>query len=210
MSRTLGAAYLTALDAANVRPVFLVSIELASTTLYLWSGVGDLSWDSKTWTGVGTFGEITGLPESAEVRADNVTLTLNGIPASVIANALDDVRQGRPVLIYMALLDDSGALIGSPALAVRGRVDAASIEEGAETASVRIAVENRLIDLQRPRVRRYTDADQQAEFSGDLGFEFVPSLQQLNVSWGVPGARIPIGGGGGGAGDDSGGGLLMP
>jgi hypothetical protein len=33
-------------------------------------------------------------------------------------------------------------------------------------------------------VRRYTNEDQQAEVPGDRGFEYVPSVQELNFKWG--------------------------
>ena len=30
----------------------------------------------------------------------------------------------------------------------------------------------------------YTDADQQADYPGDRGFEFVPALQTMSIPWG--------------------------
>ena len=36
-------------------------------------------------------------------------------------------------------------------------------------------------DLERAEVRRYTDADQQAEYPGDRFFEFVPALQEAEI-----------------------------
>ena len=37
------------------------------------------------------------------------------------------------------------------------------------------------VDLERAEVRRYTDADQQAEYPGDRFFEFVPALQEAEI-----------------------------
>ena len=37
------------------------------------------------------------------------------------------------------------------------------------------------MDLERAEVRRYTDADQQAEYPGDRFFEFVPALQEAEI-----------------------------
>ena len=47
-----------------------------------------------------------------------------------------------------------------------------------------IAVENKLIILERPVERRYTDQDQKELFVGDKGLEFVDSLQDKSVNWG--------------------------
>jgi hypothetical protein len=37
------------------------------------------------------------------------------------------------------------------------------------------------VDLERAEVRRYTDADQQAEYQGDRFFEYVPALQEAEI-----------------------------
>ena len=49
---------------------------------------------------------------------------------------------------------------------------------------ITLLAENRLRDLERLRARNYTDADQQAEYPGDRGFEFVPALQTMSIPWG--------------------------
>ena len=64
-----------------------------------------------------------------------------------------------------------------------GRMDTMSWSEG-ETATVSLTVESRLADLERPRARRYTDSDQQAEYPGDLAFQYVQSLVEKEITWG--------------------------
>jgi hypothetical protein len=54
------------------------------------------------------------------------------------------------------------------------------VTDGAEP-SVTLACESRLVDLERAEVRRYTDADQQAEYQGDRFFEYVPALQEAEI-----------------------------
>ena len=85
--------------------------------------------------------------------------------------------------IWLALLAEDGALIGDPVQILSGRMDTLSWSEG-ETAAVSMTVENQLVDLDRARVRRYTDADQQAEYAGDLGFQYVASLVEKEITWG--------------------------
>ena len=63
------------------------------------------------------------------------------------------------------------------------------IDEGPETCTVTLTVENRLVDLERPRVLRFTDQSQQSRLSGlgvttDKGLQFVDSLQNKVVAWG--------------------------
>jgi len=42
----------------------------------------------------------------------------------------------------------------------------------------------RLVDWERPRIRRYNNADQQVAFTGDKGFEFVPQMVEKELIWG--------------------------
>ena len=63
-------------------------------------------------------------------------------------------------------------------------MDIMKIDEGAESANITLNLENRLIALDRAKNRRYTHEDQQERFSGDLGFEFVPDLQDKQIIWG--------------------------
>jgi len=64
------------------------------------------------------------------------------------------------------------------------------LEETGQTSRLIFAVENKLISLERPIDRRYTDQDQQNLFNGDKGCEFVTSLQDKSVAWGA-GVQIP-------------------
>jgi hypothetical protein len=65
-----------------------------------------------------------------------------------------------------------------------GYMDQMNIEEGAETSRIGLSVESKLIDLERPRVFRYTDQNQKSRFPNDKGFEFVEDLQDKRFNWG--------------------------
>lgn len=47
---------------------------------------------------------------------------------------------------------------------------------------VSLACESRLVDLERAEVRRYTNADQQAEYAGDRFSTFIPTLQEAQIT----------------------------
>jgi hypothetical protein len=63
-------------------------------------------------------------------------------------------------------------------------MDIMKIDEGPESATIVLSLENRLIALDRSKERRYTHEDQQLSFPGDKGFEFVPDLQDKEIIWG--------------------------
>lgn len=199
MARTLTAAIIAELTKGTVYPIVLVEVEFSSGTINVWSGTGSLSWDSKTWLGVGELGKVSTIKETSEIRADNFVLELSGIPSALVGQALDDVRYGKPATIWQGFLTAAGAVIADPFIFAKGFTDKAILTEGGDTATIRVNCENDLAGLQRPNIRRYTPEDQKQEFAGDLGFDFVPSLQDKNVFWGK-GEAFPQSGGAPGAG----------
>jgi len=59
-----------------------------------------------------------------------------------------------------------------------------NISESADEAAIELTIENRLIDLERPRIARYTSAYQKSVYVGDLGLDFVEDLQDKEIVWG--------------------------
>lgn len=168
----------------QVSPFTLVELLFDAGPLRLHDGVGDLAWNGETWTGAGEAGAISVIRESTELRANGVSLTVTGVDSQIIAIALDHPYQGRPVKIYLGFFDDAGAIITAPVAVFSGRMDTMTIRDEGRTATVVVQCESRLIDLERPRERRYTTEDQAIDYAGDLGFEFVESLQDASVVWG--------------------------
>lgn len=184
MSRDLSSGVQTAVSAAEVSPIVLFQGSFASGDLHIWSGFGDLSWDSQTWTGAGTLMAISAIEETSEISAKGANITLTGIPSDMISLVLSDIRQNALGKVYLGFLDSSGGIIVDPYMIFEGRLDVSSLQESGDTASISIGYESRLIDLQRTRESRYTNEDQQREFPGDLAFEFVPNLQEIQINWG--------------------------
>lgn len=183
MPRNLTAALLAEFQAKNLRPAIFVQIQFTSGISYIWSGVGSVQWNGQTWLGVGAFGNISAIEESSNIQANGVTLSLSGIDSTLIAKALNELRQNYPVQMWFGAID-GGNVVADPWNCFSGRIDVPTVDEGAQTSTISINVESRLIDLQRSRERRYTDQDQQGEFPGDLGFQYVPALQDFSGVWG--------------------------
>lgn len=185
MSRTLTAAMETESLAATLQPVILVDIEVASSEhVRAWSGWGDLVYGGNTFTGTGTFGTISSVEETTELKASGLTLTLSGIPAALIATSLNSIRQGLPGIVYFGALNSSLGLIADPLVLFSGLVDVPTLEDGGETASISVSLESLEVDRERSRVRRYTPEDQYLIDATDRGFEYVASLQDKQVVWG--------------------------
>lgn len=185
MSREdLTAGMVSEATAASLRPRLLAKLEFDSGDVRVWSGVGDLSFGGETYTGVGDLGGVSAVEEKTATNATGLVYTLSGVPSALVSIALREHYQDRPATLWFGALDASGALIADPYQAHAGRMDQMTLEEGGETATIRLSCESHLIDLERPRERRYTPEDQQDEYANDTLFVNVAGLQDAQVPWG--------------------------
>lgn len=182
MARNITVAALTAASAANVRPVSFVRLAYDSGTIFVSSAAMDFTFNSETYLGLGNVGSITSIEESAEVKANGMALTISGVPSDFISDSLNEDYQGRDARVYLGFLDDNLQLIADPMLAFRGRMDTQDISLG-QTATISLTLESRLIDWDRPRIRRYTNEDQQNEYPSDKGLEFVSQMVEKEINW---------------------------
>jgi len=163
--------------------------------------------EGTVYTGTGQLLQLSEISETAEIAATGANLTLSGIPSELLSLALSEPYQGRLCKIYFGaidanrvyLTDEAGDYIlaedtsridisaGDPDGIVEvfsGYMDQMNIEEGPETSTIAMSVESKLIDLERSRIRRYTDQSQKARYPNDRGFEFVEDLQDKQFNWG--------------------------
>ena len=173
----------TAVAAAVVRPVNMVKLEFITGNIFYSDADRDIIFDGETYLGTGVLAGFSSVEEGVELQTYTITLTLSGIPSSVISLALNEDFQNRNCTLFTGFLNDSYALIADPIEMFKGRINQMNIESG-DTSTVSLSVESRLVDWERPRVRRYNNADQQLEYSSDKGFEFVPQMVEKELVWG--------------------------
>ena len=184
MSRDLVAAILTSLANVEQNTRLLFEGQFSGGPVRVWNGVGDLTYESVTWTGLGDLVSVSPSEETTEIGAASLTVGLNGIPSTTIALALGDEYRQRPARLLLAFMSAATTVAGATQV-FAGRMDVMSIEDGGETASITVQIENRLADLRRPRTSRYTDEEQQRRFPGDLGLEYTGALAARPIPWGI-------------------------
>ena len=188
MARSVTTAFNNAIVSQVVRPLLAVELEFSTGTLRFWNGYGDLTMtaggSSNTFTGLGDLIGVSAIGESDQVEAIGASLSLTGIKSSFISTALTGIYTNRNASIFLGLFDSSKSVIADVYTLFKGKMDIMKIDEGPESATITLNLENRLIALDRPLNRRFTHEDQQERFSGDLGLEFVPDLQDKEIIWG--------------------------
>jgi hypothetical protein len=183
MPRAMSSGMLAALQATELFPAIFVTAAFRSATVYIWSGIGTIDWNGQTWLGLGSFLDISPAEDGTTVEAKGITLTLSGIDPTLLPEALGDFQLGLPVSVQFGLYS-GGTLIESPITTWAGRMDQPTIDVDATAAVITINCENRLLDMNVPVDRRYTSVDQQRDYPGDLGFQFVNALQERTLFWG--------------------------
>ncbi len=181
--RDLTAGMVTEITAQSLAPIILMEGEFSTGTARFWTGYGTLSWNSLDWSGLGHLVELSPIEESTEVAAKGFSVSLGGQEPATLSLALAACRQGKPGRFWLGALDANGAVVADPVLLRRGRLDTASGVDAGDTATVRVTYEDRLTDLERARDYRYTTESQRLFHPNDLGFEFVPSLQDAVDVW---------------------------
>src|SRR5690242_16943102 len=136
MSRSLTSGALAQILAKQVSPIVLVDIAFKDGTVHCWTGIGNITWNLNTYTGVGQLGKIGPITEDTSVQAQGLELGLTGVPQNLLNEALGQCQQGNAVNVYIGFLDSSGNIIADPYLAFSGRMDVPTIDEGAETATI--------------------------------------------------------------------------
>lgn len=187
-TRDIPAAIETNLGEDVVRPFFAVELLFDSAPLRLWTGYNDLDIDGVTYTGSGNVMSISSVEETTDLSVKGATIVLSGVPAEVISAALSTPYQGRVCNIYFGTFPLSDPVLESQLTEIfSGYMDEMNIEETPDTSTVEVKVENKLIDLERARTRRYSSGYQKTVFPNDIGFDFVESLQDKKITWGRKG-----------------------
>ena len=187
MTRTLTNSVITELSQEAVKPFFAVKVAFPSGTLRLWTGLGDITISSETYTGTGNFLGVSNLQETEELKASGLELTLSGIPSSLLGTMLTDNYQGSLVTVHFGFLSEANtglSVVSDPFIIFQGLSDTLELSEGNESLTAKMKVESRLIAMEESRARRYTNEDQQILHSNDTSLRFVTGLQDKEIVWG--------------------------
>lgn len=181
-TRDISSVLSNALDDDEIFPFFAVELQFDVSPLRMWTGLVNATIDGNLYNAAGNLLNISTIEETSEIAARGASITLSGIPSETLSAALQTPYQGRKCIIYFGVV--SGLTYSSLTEVFSGFMDEMNIVEDADTCTIELKVENKLIDLERQRVRRYSSGYHKTRFPGDKGFDFVESLQGKETLWG--------------------------
>lgn len=191
MARSIGSNFNTQISSNSVRPFFAFKIGYSSDQLRIWTGYHTISIDSEDYIGGGTLIQLDSVNESADIKATGITVSLSGLDSSILSSAITQVANGVPAELYFGVLTTSGSgasasttVVDTPYLLFEGFLDEINIADTGDTSDISFTIENKMVILEKPVDRRYTDQDQKNLFPGDKGLEFIADIQLKAIAWG--------------------------
>lgn len=178
MPRNLSTEIKTAIAAGTVRPVYLAYFNFASGAVRTWTGQGDLTYDSQTWSSDGRVLRWPTITESIQLVAHNISIQLSS-HATYTAEPTDPAEyRARTCEIYVGFLTSGGSLPAANVYKVfSGRMAELSYDEDTQSNAYSLVVESRLVDLTKAKASRYTHQTQLQRFAGDRGLEYAGAAQ---------------------------------
>lgn len=173
---------------ADEQALFLaVKAEFDSDDIMVWSGTGDITIASESYTGAGSLLSIGTAEDTTEIKSSGMDVAISGMDTTVLNYALTENYQNRPITIFLGYLMGGTNEVAGTLTLFKGRMTTLTISDTPIGAGINISAENRLVDLDRPSNFRYTKESQNFLHSGDTGFNRVTSLQDKEIVWGKTG-----------------------
>lgn len=184
MPRFLTSQFTDELDNPEITIATLLSLEFESSEIFLWSGIGNVTYDGDLYLGNGWLQGHSPVSENGEAVPQGVSIVLTGIPQSLLSLVLSQTSQRKIGTLMLGALDDNFALIPDPTILYKGQIDHPEIIEDSQEPTIKIALENAFLDMDRPRSLRYTDASQRELYPEDQGMVHVEPIQKFDGRWG--------------------------
>lgn len=170
-----------------VRASLLVELQFLSSTSRFWFGFGTLTTnDGKVWLGAGQAVSLDGLDLRTDTAATKMTLKASGVDPTLITKAQASAAEakGQPANIYLQFFDANWKPLDNPVVVRSGLMDVLTYAStGPDKRDISLTIEGMFAARLYSPFAYWTDRDQQARFPGDLGMQFVPSLQYMYVIW---------------------------
>jgi hypothetical protein len=182
MSRQISTNNLAAAKAGHCHPITFVYLGLDAGDIRVHNSIGDYTWGSETWLGMGDFGKIGEVKETEKVAPYSIEVSLSGIDSTLINEALNNDFFNRPMSIYLGWLDESHELVDTPDEMWSGKIQKMDIRTGLENR-ITVTGLSELAIFRKQNGKLFNDQAQQKLFAGDLFFQYQPQMEDAQPEW---------------------------
>lgn len=184
-SRWVSSLNEAAAELDDVRGCFLLDLAFDSGHVRACDAECDIVVGANTYVGIGEFGTFDGVEEGVEFVARGIRFTLTGVDSALMSTIRTEKYQRRPATLYVAMLTEQNALVDTPEVVWSGYMDVMPLDVAGPEAQIIVQCEHRLRNS--PPFSRWSDADQQARFTGDTFFNLTHMVDGYVSSWGGKG-----------------------
>tara|TARA_Y100001938_G_C7944042_1_gene355812 strand:+ start:19 stop:594 length:576 start_codon:yes stop_codon:yes gene_type:complete len=187
MARNITTAFKNRTNDQSIAPFYAVKLNFPSGAFLSNSSYQDLTINGEVYSKAGQLMNIQNVAETADIKAQGLKVIFSGLPTSIASASLQDNAQGTKAEVYFGFMTPASSgftIVNSPYLVFEGEVDVMQFQESGDTATITFNIESKMVMLEKPIDRRYTDQDQKELFPNDKGLEFVVSLQDKKLTWG--------------------------
>lgn len=172
----------------------LAELGFSTGTVYVSTAPVHIGIGVITRIGLGSLLSVSNLHESADARAEQLTVSLSLADSAMLAMAMGnaEIYRGKPARIYLQLLSETFQPVGTPRQRWAGYMNKVQISrqaaqaDGNSAASGSIDLVCSRSGMARARNReglRLTDAQQQLRYPGDTGLRYVRELVAKPTQW---------------------------
>lgn len=209
------ATTITPVTENNIRHCMLIDLTLEGTTYYLSGAYKPLTYNSNTYTELGSFIGVSEIPEDIKTTNGDISIALSGIPSeqNYMNLILTTKIKGGEVIIRRAFFNEDYTLdSGNVFQRYRGVITNFAVSEDTDiiqgkntnSISVSCASINTVLDA-KVAGQRTNPTDREKFFAGDGTFGRVPDLHRVSFDFGKEySGGTGYGGGGGGFGGGGG------
>ena len=166
-----------------VIPVLFVELDYPGDPVRVHDWLGEITWNGHQWTGVGNLGELKDIEETTEISNISVQLVLSGVNTDLLSKALTSNYYRRSTWIYIGMLNAAtGQLTAGADILWQGYMDVMTVQVAGDEMALILTAENEDADLDRPSGTLYSNAQQQADYPGDKGFEYL-KFGETQIRW---------------------------
>ena len=210
------ATTITPVQGTHISSCILIDLELDGVTYYISSAYKPVTYNTNTYTELGSFLQISEFPEDIRTTNGDISITLSGIPSeeNYLSLILTEPIKGGNVSVYRGFYDNVTHVFDDTEVyqRFRGVITNFAIQEDFTSlttltnsvtvtcASINTLLENRLSG------QRTNPDDRARLFPNDQVFARVPELYNISFDFGKEYQGYGYGGGGGRGGGGGGGG----
>ncbi|MEF1310665.1 hypothetical protein QTO01_11210 [Vibrio mytili] len=167
----------------SVKLAYFVEIDLPQPAL-VHTGIGDITFNNKTYTGVGNLGSISAVKQTGELESNSIDLTLSGLDDGLLDVALTDSFVMKDVRIFLGVIDpDDNQNVLAMDLIHSGFVADVSVGAGSSNG-ITLAVSTKLDKWDNGLPDRFSDESHLQRNPNDHFFRYLAATSTMDVRWG--------------------------